>query len=166
MWRDGLPIVQVDFKSEQKLLDFQGRSRTHEEMIRTWRLTIAPTLLLEPAGRNTAPAICVAALSALERDANALLLVLPADHVIRDIAAFHAAIEVARAAAQDGALVTFGIRPTHAETGFGYIKAKLAPGATIGSLERFVEKPDAATAARFIESGDYLWNSEIGRAHV
>ena len=118
-------------------------------------------ILLEPAGRNTAPAIAAAALVAQADDPKALLLVLPSDHAIRDLAAFHAAVGQARAAAESGRLVTFGMRPTGPETGFGYIEAGelLAglPGAR--AIKRFVEKPDAATARRFLEAGTYLWNS-------
>lgn len=118
-------------------------------------------ILLEPVGRNTAPAIAAAALVAQADDPKALLLVLPSDHAIRDLAAFHAAVGEARTAAESGRLVTFGMRPTGPETGFGYIEAgePLAglPGAR--AIKRFVEKPDAATARRFLEAGTYLWNS-------
>ena len=118
-------------------------------------------ILLEPAGRNTAPAIAAAALVALADDPQALLLVLPSDHAIRDGAAFHAAVAQARAAAAAGRLVTFGMRPTGPETGFGYIEAgePLAGLAGARAIKRFVEKPDAATARRFLEAGTYLWNS-------
>jgi mannose-1-phosphate guanylyltransferase/mannose-6-phosphate isomerase len=118
-------------------------------------------ILLEPVGRNTAPAIAAAALVALAEDPRSLLLVLPSDHEIRDVPAFHAAVGLARTAAAAGRLVTFGMLPTSPETGFGYIEAgePLAglPGAR--GIERFVEKPDAATAQRFLDSGSFLWNS-------
>jgi len=117
-----------------------------------------PAILLEPVGRNTAPAVAVGALQALADHPEAILLVLPADHVIRDIPAFHAAIERGARAAAAGRLVTFGIVPHRAETGYGYIKAARTEGAA-RPVERFVEKPDAATAAAYVASGEYFWNS-------
>ena len=119
----------------------------------------ASALILEPEGRNTAPAVALAALRALATDAEALLLVLPADHIIQDVAAFADAVSKALPLAQEGRLVTFGVVPSSAETGYGYIKcgASLAPD--LYDLERFVEKPDAATAQAYLESGSYLWNS-------
>lgn len=117
--------------------------------------------LLEPAGRNTAPALVLAALDARARHgAEAILLVLPADHLIRDLDAFVAAVREARALATDGYLVTFGLRPAHPETGFGYIQAG-APIAQRGgrAIAAFREKPDRATAEAYVASGDYYWNS-------
>ena len=114
-------------------------------------------LILEPVGRNTAPAIAIAALQAQASHEDALLLVLPSDHVVRDDAAFHAAVGEAAVAAQDGKLVTFGIVPTAPETGYGYIKA--AAGTGVRAVERFVEKPDLATAQDYVASGAYYWNS-------
>ncbi|WP_115584547.1 mannose-1-phosphate guanylyltransferase/mannose-6-phosphate isomerase [Xanthomonas dyei] len=122
------------------------------------QLGVKPSaILLEPKGRNTAPAIAVAALEATRDGADPLLLVLPSDHVIRDEAAFQAAVTVAAAAAEQGKLVTFGIKPTAPETGYGYIKAGTGTGAT--AVERFVEKPDLATAQGYLASGEYYWNS-------
>lgn len=117
----------------------------------------ASAILLEPAGRNTAPAIAVAALEATRDGGDALLLVLPSDHVIRDEAAFRQAVVAATAAAEASKLVTFGIVPTQPETGYGYIKA--AAGEGVRAVERFVEKPDPATAERYVASGEYFWNS-------
>jgi mannose-1-phosphate guanylyltransferase/mannose-6-phosphate isomerase len=118
-------------------------------------------IILEPVGRNTAPAAAIASLVALERDPQALILLMPSDHVVGDRAAFHAAIASAASAAAAGALVTFGIRPSGPETGYGYIKAGSvvagAPGAL--AVERFVEKPDRVTAERYLAAGDYFWNS-------
>ena len=114
-------------------------------------------ILLEPVARNTAPAIAAAALEATRDGADPLLLVLPSDHVIADARAFRAAVRAASAAAEAGSLVTFGIVPTGPETGYGYIKA--AAGEGVRAVERFVEKPDAATAAAYVASGDYAWNS-------
>lgn len=118
------------------------------------------TILLEPVGRNTAPAIAAAALTAQSHGEDPVLLVLPADHVIQNIEAFQAGVERARLAAEAGFMVTFGIRPTAPETGYGYIKAA-APAGIDGALtlERFVEKPDSATAQQYIAGGDYYWNS-------
>ena len=117
----------------------------------------AATILLEPLARNTAPAIAAAALEAVRDGADPLLLVLPSDHVIADADAFRAAVRAASQAAESGALVTFGIVPTGPETGYGYIKASAGEG--VRAVERFVEKPDAATAAAYVASGDYAWNS-------
>ncbi|MGE8220620.1 MAG: mannose-1-phosphate guanylyltransferase/mannose-6-phosphate isomerase [Stenotrophomonas acidaminiphila] len=114
-------------------------------------------IILEPMGRNTAPAIAVAALEATRQGDDPLLLVLPSDHVIADEAAFHAAVRQAATAAEAGKLVTFGIVPTGPETGYGYIKA--APGDGARPVERFVEKPDLDTATAYVASGQYLWNS-------
>jgi mannose-1-phosphate guanylyltransferase / mannose-6-phosphate isomerase len=118
----------------------------------------APAILLEPVGRNTAPAICAAALQALESGGDPLLLVLPSDHVVADDEAFRAAVREAAKAAEAGALVTFGIRPSAPETGFGYIEAARG-GSGVRKVLRFVEKPDADTARGYLEAGDYCWNS-------
>lgn len=117
-------------------------------------------ILLEPVGRNTAPAIAAAALDVAAKDPDAQLLVLPADHLIRDIPAFHNAVTSARPAAENGFLVTFGVEPTRPETGFGYIEAGEAmdDGATY-KVMRFVEKPDLETAKTYIDSDCYWWNS-------
>lgn len=122
------------------------------------------TIILEPEGRNTAPAVAVAAMAALRLSPEAELLVLPADHAITDLAAFRQAVAQGRPAAQYGRLVTYGITPTHAETGYGYIKRSSpfrddCPG--IFTIDHFVEKPDAATANHLLEQGDYFWNSGI-----
>ncbi|MGF6419193.1 mannose-1-phosphate guanylyltransferase/mannose-6-phosphate isomerase [Stenotrophomonas sp. AN71] len=114
-------------------------------------------IILEPVGRNTAPAIAVAALEATRDGTDALLLVLPSDHVITNEAAFRSAVQAAAAAAEAGKLVTFGIVPTGPETGYGYIKA--ADGQGLRAVERFVEKPDLDTATGYVSSGQYFWNS-------
>ena len=118
----------------------------------------AGRIILEPEGRNTAPAIACAALLAKESDADALLLVLPADHVINDIKAFQQSVSWAVPLAEQGYLVTFGVVPTHPETGYGYI----ACGDALGNghqLASFIEKPSAERAAQLLEQGDTLWNS-------
>lgn len=117
--------------------------------------------LLEPIARNTAPAIALAALY-LERKfgPQAAMLVLPADHLIRDEPQFQSAVDEARSLASRGYLVTFGVHPTHAETGYGYIrKATRIPNSGGHDVAAFVEKPDASTAMKYVESGDYEWNS-------
>lgn len=115
-------------------------------------------LVLEPVGRNTAPAVAVAAHEAMS-DGDPLLLVLPSDHSISDEASFRQAVSLAAGAANSGYLVTFGITPSRPETGYGYIRtgAPITPG--VNQVTEFREKPDARTAATYIESGDYLWNS-------
>jgi mannose-1-phosphate guanylyltransferase/mannose-6-phosphate isomerase len=123
-----------------------------------------PALILEPEGRNTAPAAAIAALAARGRaGGDVLLLVLPADHVIRDQRAFADAVALARPAAEAGRLVTFGVVPTHPETGYGYIRTdpRSDPSAPAGvrPIREFVEKPDYETAQRYVNSGAYLWNS-------
>jgi len=122
------------------------------------QLGLSPqAIILEPVGRNTAPAIALAALQAAP---DALLLVLPADHVIRDVPAFQAAVRVAEPAARAGKLVTFGIVPTAPETGYGYIKQSGGADASGAyPIEKFIEKPDAARAAGFLQAGGYYWNS-------
>ena len=118
-------------------------------------------IILEPAGRNTAPAAAVAVLKVMEDDPDGLLLLMPSDHVILDQKAFLAAVSIAAKAARTGALVTFGIKPSAPETGYGYIKSAAelegVPGAF--AVERFVEKPDRATAQNYLAAGGYYWNS-------
>ncbi len=124
-------------------------------------------IVLEPVGRNTAPAIAAAALQAMAGGADPLLLVLPSDHVVRDATAFRAAVREAVPAAEAGALVTFGIVPEAPETGFGYIQAgagqagasQAGAGEGVREVLRFVEKPDAATAQAYVDDGGYYWNS-------
>jgi mannose-1-phosphate guanylyltransferase/mannose-6-phosphate isomerase len=117
-------------------------------------------IFLEPVGRNTAPAAAVAAMHLMKRDADAVMLLLPADHLIRDVEAFHAAIAEGVKAVEAGYLVTFGIVPDAPETGYGYIQQG-EPLATCSAkrVARFVEKPSRDKAEAFLASGDYLWNS-------
>jgi mannose-1-phosphate guanylyltransferase/mannose-6-phosphate isomerase len=118
-------------------------------------------IVLEPEGRNTAPAVAAAALLIAKQDPDGLMLVLPSDHVIADVPALHAAVETAVAAARNGALVTFGIKPTGPETGYGYIRRGDPFDSIAGcyQVERFVEKPDQATARTYVENEAYSWNS-------
>ena len=121
-------------------------------------------ILIEPEGRNTAPAVLAAALWLQKTDPDALMLVAPSDHVVPDAPAFRAAVEAGVPAAQAGQLVTFGIKPTHAETGYGYLELAEDPGdfeARPLKLDRFVEKPDADKAAEMVAAGTYLWNAGI-----
>ena len=119
----------------------------------------SPTILLEPVGRNTAPAIAAAALQSLKESDDSTLLVLSADHVIQDVDAFHKAINIASRQAQSGKLATFGIVPTDANTGYGYIKTSKESSNDAYKVEEFVEKPDLKTAEFYLEQGSYLWNS-------
>lgn len=132
------------------------------EQLRTIQVEPA-AILLEPVARNTAPAIALAALKAREAGGDPLLLVMPSDHVVSNVAAFWQAIRTAMAPARDGALVTFGIRPDRPETGYGYIRMgrPVTTGSAAHHVDRFVEKPDAQTAAGYLAEGGYLWNSGI-----
>jgi mannose-1-phosphate guanylyltransferase/mannose-1-phosphate guanylyltransferase/mannose-6-phosphate isomerase len=118
-------------------------------------------IILEPVGRNTAPAVAAAAEYARSKGEDPLFLVLPADHHIRQVDALLSTVELSLAQAREGSLVTFGIVPQHPETGYGYIKkgAKLQASGQACSIERFVEKPDLETARSYLAEGSYLWNS-------
>ena len=118
-----------------------------------------PTILLEPIGRNTAPAIAAASMCSLQESNDPVLLVLSADHAIQDADAFHKAINVAIQQAQRGKLVTFGIVPTDANTGYGYIKFSKRDTGDAYQVEKFVEKPNLETAESYLRQGDYFWNS-------
>lgn len=118
-------------------------------------------IILEPVGRNTAPAVAIAAFEALSNDKNAILLILPADHIIQQADAFREAVNEGYPLAQEGRLVTFGIVPSHPETGYGYIKTQdvMLPDTEAFKVAQFVEKPDLTTAQHYVQSGDYYWNS-------
>ena len=135
----------------------EGHRFTVAEQLRSLGLT-ASAILLEPAGRNTAPAVALAALQALKLDPRATLVVAPADHVIRDARCFQAAAAVAVRLAQDGKLVTFGIVAHTPETGYGYIRRGEGSGAAF-PVAQFIEKPLLDVAQQFVASGDYFWNS-------
>ncbi|WP_222559067.1 mannose-1-phosphate guanylyltransferase/mannose-6-phosphate isomerase [Caenibius sp. WL] len=129
-------------------------------------IEIAPSaILIEPSARNTAPAVLAAALVLHARDPNALMLVMPSDHVIPDDARFRDAVLAGERAARDGQLVTFGIRPDRAETGYGWLQLSEAADADFSpvpqKLQRFVEKPDSAAAAAMLADGRHLWNAGI-----
>lgn len=118
-------------------------------------------ILIEPEGRNTAPAILAAALYLAERDADAMMLVAPSDHVIADTDTFRAAVAQGAKAAQQGQIVTFGITPTHAETAYGYLELTEPAGQTAAPLKKFVEKPDLPRAQDMARAGNFLWNAGI-----
>ena len=121
-------------------------------------------ILIEPEGRNTAPAVLAAALWLEKSDPEALMLVAPSDHVVPDAEAFRTAVTAGAEAARAGRLVTFGIKPSHAETGYGYLELAEDPGdfsAKPLNLSRFVEKPDTARAEEMVQAGSYLWNAGI-----
>lgn len=132
-----------------------------------WKDELRDNFVIEPEGRNTAPAIALAATELVRRDPEAIMLVLPADHIVSGNRRFQAAVALGTELAAEGLLVTFGIRPIRPETGYGYIQpnvgARLAQrrGLTGYPVARFVEKPDAATAARYVKAGHYYWNSGI-----
>ncbi len=122
--------------------------------------------IIEPCGRNTAPAIGLAAVKLLERDSDAIMVVLPSDHLMKQPEAFRRSIAAAALAASDGSLITFGIRPRSPETAYGYIKGRMElhdeiDGHPVRKVERFVEKPNLDTAKSYVEDGSYLWNSGI-----
>lgn len=130
-----------------------------------WKDAIKDNFVLEPEGRNTAPAIALAALELVRRDLEAVMLVVPADHIVKGQKEFDAAVGLAAELAVQGYLVTFGIKPTRPETGYGYIKPNKR--VTVGKqgtlkghpVSRFVEKPDAVKAAQYVKAKDYYWNS-------
>lgn len=115
-------------------------------------------IILEPIGRNTAPAIAVSALAAMEQGQDPILLVLAADHVIADVQAFHDAVNKAKPYAKEGRMVAFGIVPTYPETGYGYINAEQSNNSAY-TIKAFVEKPSAQLAESYLASGEYYWNS-------
>ena len=120
-----------------------------------------PAIILEPAGRNTAPALTLAALHALEGGDDAVMLVMPADHVITDIEAFHGAVGRGLEAARTGAIVTFGITPERPETGYGYIQTVANGEDAVRAVQAFIEKPALEKAESYLAEGGYLWNSGL-----
>ena len=165
-----LPLVSSHTMVQETILRLEGLeglkaplavcNEDHRFMMaeQLWEIDAKPSaIILEPVGKNTAPAVAMAALTAASGDD--ILLVLPADHVISNLEAFHAAIVQAKALAGQGFLVTFGIVPTEPETGYGYIKRDTLQHGSAFSVAAFVEKPDAETAKEYLQSGDYYWNS-------
>ena len=149
----------ADFAAPLIICNIEHRFLIAEQMRQAG---ISPSaIVLEPMGRNTAPAAAIAALIVAERDSGGVLLLMPADHIVRNGTAFLQAVNRAVAAARQNHLVTFGITPDSPETGYGYIRRGAALKGLDGSftVARFVEKPDAATAAGYVAAGDYDWNS-------
>lgn len=129
------------------------------EQIRSSNIN-ASSIILEPVGRNTAPAIALAAFNAVQENNDSVMLVLPADHDIKNISDFHKSIEIGYEQAQQNHFVTFGILPDSPETGYGYIKSATKVGIQeVSVIDQFVEKPDIATATKYLEEGGYYWNS-------
>lgn len=166
-----LPMIDGKSLLQQSLLRVRGIEGVGQPVIvcnQDYRFIIAEQLkdigfdnahiILEPEGKNTAPAVTMAALHLEEYDHESLMLVLPADHVIHDHASFHQAVEQAAHIAED-ALVTFGVVPSRAETGYGYIRKGDAFDEHAFRVRQFVEKPNADTAEKYVKSGDYYWNS-------
>lgn len=162
---DGLSILQVTARRLEGLsvqaplliCNEQHRFLAAEQL---HQLKLAQAqILLEPVGRNTAPAIALAALQAVADGTDPVLLVLAADHLIQDVEAFQSCVRAALPLAETGSLVTFGIVPTHPETGYGYIKRGTAVSADGYMVSCFVEKPNLNTAREYLESGNYFWNS-------
>lgn len=166
---DGESLLQKTFKRAtglpgvERLLTVTNREvyfRTADDYRQLNKNKVPLDFILEPFGRNTAPAIAAAALHALRLyGTDAKLLVLPADHLITDVTAFSQAVSAARLLADEGWLVTFGILPTKPETGFGYIEKAQSLNADGYQVARFVEKPDAATAQSYVDGGQHLWNA-------
>jgi mannose-1-phosphate guanylyltransferase/mannose-6-phosphate isomerase len=168
-----LPLVTEHTMLQETALRLAGRPQLMQPLVvcgnehrflvaeQMREIGVAPLgILLEPVGRNTAPAVAAAAHYLQAIDPEAVMLVLPADHVIADVDAFHAAIEQACVPVAEGALATFGIVPTAPETGYGYIQSGAGAGAPqCYKVDRFVEKPNRETAQGFVAAGNYYWNS-------
>jgi mannose-1-phosphate guanylyltransferase / mannose-6-phosphate isomerase len=169
-----LPLVSTRTMLQETLLRLNGLSTLQPPIIvcsndhrflaaeQLREIAVKPAAqILEPAARNTAPAVAVAALSVASQDPDGVMLVLPADHLIRNIPRFHASVAKAVAAAEQGHLVTFGIVGHEPETGYGYIERGIGMDGLAGCyrVARFVEKPDAARAREFVASGRFYWNS-------
>jgi len=145
----------------ERIMVVCGKEHAHEIEKHMAEIDIQPEgkIICEPCGRNTAPAILLATLEILKKETDAVLCVFPADHVIKDIEAFHDKLASAVKLAEMGHIVTFGIKPHYPETGYGYIEGsgEVLEGAL--SLKRFVEKPDIETAKKYVEAGNFFWNS-------
>jgi mannose-1-phosphate guanylyltransferase/mannose-6-phosphate isomerase len=154
-------VAWPDIEIEPPLLICNESSRfiTQEQLL---QVGVKPqNIILEPVGRNTAPALTLAAIYALDKDSDPLLLVMPADHVITQLDTFREAVQLALASAEQDKMVTFGIVPNAPETGYGYIRAADQLSEGVLSVAEFVEKPDMLTAERYLASGLYFWNSGI-----
>ncbi len=119
------------------------------------------TIIIEPSAKNTAPAILAASIYALKEDSNAIVVVAPSDHIIKDVDKFHEAIVIGIEAIEQGNLVTFGVEPSHAETGYGYLELKKYQNQSYSPVARFIEKPDYKGASAMLKAGNFLWNAGI-----
>ena len=155
----GNPIVSCGeghrFMVAQQIGEIMDEMQTPKQV----RGDVKPVILLEPMAKNTAPAIAAACCAAMKQDKDAVVVVLPSDHVIADVEAFQKAVQVAAVNAEKGYLVTFGIVPTFPSTGYGYVKAAGKETDGAWTLERFVEKPCLEKAQEYLASGEYAWNS-------
>ncbi|MCK4911587.1 MAG: mannose-1-phosphate guanylyltransferase, partial [Thermodesulfovibrionales bacterium] len=140
-------IYVITTEAQKSIVDWQGGE-----------VLGSANTVLEPRGRNTAPAIAYMAFKLHKLDPDAVLFVLPSDHHISDSGSFNLCVEKAARAAAGGGIVTFGIVPTRPETGYGYIKSGASKGEGIHEVERFVEKPDRTTAEGYLKEGGYYWN--------
>ncbi len=156
-------LTQIDCAEPIVIANFQHRFLIAEQL---QQIGCQGQLILEPDGRNTAPAAAIAALHALQQDANAVLLIMPADHQLEANADFISAINTACEQARQGRLVTFGIHPTTAATAYGYIKTGQELAENCFAVSQFIEKPDNARAQAFVTSGQYLWNSGLFVFHA
>ena len=119
------------------------------------------TIIIEPSAKNTAPAILAASIYALKEDPNAIVVVAPSDHIIKDVDEFHQAIVIGIEAIEQGNLVTFGVEPSHAETGYGYLELKKNQNQSYSPVARFIEKPNYQDASEMLKAGNFLWNAGI-----
>ena len=162
-----LSLVQVTIKrlcpmfSPEKIRIVCGQEHFYEITRHTEEIGIKASdkIICEPCGRNTGPAILMAVLSILKKDPDAVLCIFPADHVIIDVNLFYQKIQSAVSLAEEGYIVTFGIKPKYPETGYGYIEGSDSVAHGAFHIKRFVEKPDIQTAIKYIEAGNFFWNS-------
>jgi mannose-1-phosphate guanylyltransferase len=160
-------LVQSTIKRLKPVLDTEnvrivcGEEHFHETVRHMVEIGVQAKgkIICEPCGRNTAPAILLAILNILKIDSDAVLCVFPADHVIRDVKSFHRKLKTAINLAEAGYIVTFGIKPHYPETGYGYIEGSKKIFDEALTIKRFVEKPDKATATKYVEAGNFYWNS-------
>jgi mannose-1-phosphate guanylyltransferase/mannose-6-phosphate isomerase len=160
-------LVQSTIKRLAPVLDLQnvrvvcGQQHFHEiaRHVEDIGLSAEDKIISEPSGRNTAPAILLAACHIRHLDPDGLLCIFPADHVIGDLEAFHERLQAAVRLAHEGHLVTFGIKPSYPETGYGYIEGGTDVSAGALAVKRFVEKPDRPTAEKYVQAGNFFWNS-------
>ncbi|MDH5586652.1 MAG: mannose-1-phosphate guanylyltransferase, partial [Nitrospirota bacterium] len=160
-------LIQHIVPKQMTVVTNETQAESIRLQLHEWKDDLAENIILEPEGRNTAPAIALTALQLMHRDPEAVMVVVPADHVVKSPKKFMKAVQFATKLAAQGHLVTFGIHPSRPETGYGYIQPNKrkrvgSQGPFVGySVARFVEKPDLSTASRYCRSGNYFWNSGI-----